>query len=319
MPNKINISQTNNLIPFIAYFEQHGIAWRDIASQHHIPQDLTSKSAWVPTQHAMNFLMAMVASTQKKIGLEVGRLISIQQISPELDRSLSNYDDLASAIHHIIEVMPEFSSHIVLWVECINGQWFLCHRGAYRPTMPGYDQAEWFRSFALLSFCRKFNGASWKPNQVLMSSPAHLNKNLPKSFAPVKFSFGEPYGALSIDLPADFIPFNTLSTGKNWLNNIKNLIDTYATLPWFNITWFVKQIDMSARSFQRRLTENNTSFRALRDQSRCKAAKSMLNEEGLSPSETAWRCGYNDPSNFNRAFIGWTGQTPARYQALNSK
>jgi AraC-like DNA-binding protein len=43
-----------------------------------------------------------------------------------------------------------------------------------------------------------------------------------------------------------------------------------------------------------------------------------LLKANTSPFETAWRCGYSDLSNFNRAFKGWLGKTPAQYQKQTS-
>ena len=43
-------------------------------------------------------------------------------------------------------------------------------------------------------------------------------------------------------------------------------------------------------------------------------ATQMLREEGLSVSEVAFRLGYNDVSNFSRAFRRWTGQSPSDFR-----
>ncbi|MET2851699.1 AraC family transcriptional regulator [Vibrio owensii] len=314
MPENINITQTNNLLPFISYFDSKGIEWKSAARLHNIPEDIDVQPNWVPTHQVMAFLMAMMRESKKRIGIEVGGLITLEQISPELHQTLSNCHDLGDALHKLIEIMPTLNSHVMVWVENIQDQWFLCHRGAYHPSTIGFDQAEWFRSFALLSMCRMFIGEAWQPQQVWMSSAEHLSSKLPATFDNTEFLFEKDYGAIAINLPSNFVPIDRQTLTTDWLDKVEQLIATYAVLPWFNIDWFVKLIGTSSRSLQRQLHMRCTSFRTLRDQARCRSAKVLLTQGQLTPFETAWQCGYNDLSNFNRAFKAWTGQTPAQYR-----
>lgn len=313
MSKIINVSHSSNLLPFLNYFEKNAILWKEAAKKHHFPEDIESGDYWLPSHQVMGFLSTMMRSTKQRIGLDVGRLITIAQISPELEAQVKYCVDLDAAVHLLIESIPTLSNHVVIWPEKIEGKWYLCHRGAYHPSLSGYDQAEWFRSFALLSLCRQFLGETWQPQSVFMSFSEHLAQNLPASFAATEFVFSHAFGAIEIPLSDDFVPIERNKIENNWQNSIHVLIDTYATLPWFNVAWLATFASTSARTLQRRFNEQGISFRGLRDQTRCKKALQLLKQK-FSPYEIAWQCGYTDLSNFNRAFKGWTGETPSQYQ-----
>jgi AraC-like DNA-binding protein len=70
-----------------------------------------------------------------------------------------------------------------------------------------------------------------------------------------------------------------------------------------------KQLGMTARSLQRRLKDEGSSFQDLRDEARRRLADRYLGESH-SMSEISFLLGFSEPSAFFRAFKRWTGLTP---------
>jgi len=66
----------------------------------------------------------------------------------------------------------------------------------------------------------------------------------------------------------------------------------------------------SARSVQRRLHEEGTSFQRVLDDLRTEAAVAYLRERTHSIAEVALLLGFSDQTAFHRAFVRWTGRTP---------
>ena len=71
---------------------------------------------------------------------------------------------------------------------------------------------------------------------------------------------------------------------------------------------------MSSRTFKRRLAELGTSYQELVDSERQKKAMEYLKHTSKTVDEIALLLGYNDPSNFGRAFKRWLGITPTRFR-----
>jgi AraC-like DNA-binding protein len=77
--------------------------------------------------------------------------------------------------------------------------------------------------------------------------------------------------------------------------------------------------NLSARTLIRRLKRGGTSYRAIREGVRRTLATDYLANSRLSVSRIAYRLGYQDPSNFGRAFRGWFGVSPGRYRKKNAR
>jgi AraC-like DNA-binding protein len=70
-----------------------------------------------------------------------------------------------------------------------------------------------------------------------------------------------------------------------------------------------KELGLTARSLQRRLRDEGTTFGDLRDGVRQKLAARYL-ADGMSNAEISFLLGFSEPSAFFRAFKRWTGRTP---------
>ena len=73
-------------------------------------------------------------------------------------------------------------------------------------------------------------------------------------------------------------------------------------------------LNLSTRTYRRRLQDEATSFQALLDSTRCKHATQLLRYSALSVDHVAQRLGFSDVSNFRRAFIHWTGASPSQWR-----
>lgn len=73
-------------------------------------------------------------------------------------------------------------------------------------------------------------------------------------------------------------------------------------------------LNMSVRTFQRKLKEEGYSYKAVIDELRHEFAISYLRKPELTIGEIAYLLGYADTSAFIRSFKRWTGQTPSAYR-----
>ncbi|MBQ4831095.1 AraC family transcriptional regulator ligand-binding domain-containing protein [Alteromonas sp. MMG017] len=72
---------------------------------------------------------------------------------------------------------------------------------------------------------------------------------------------------------------------------------------------------MSSRTYRRELNRCDTSYQKVLDEERAKTAKKFLAQGYTSVSVIADKLGFNDPSNFSKAFKKWTGISPAQWRA----
>ena len=76
-----------------------------------------------------------------------------------------------------------------------------------------------------------------------------------------------------------------------------------------------RQLHISSRTLQRRLADEDTSYREVVDELRRDIAFDQLRRTDAPIQEVAYLTGFSALSPFYRAFRRWTGGTPAEYRA----
>ncbi|CAI6033984.1 helix-turn-helix transcriptional regulator [Cohnella sp. JJ-181] len=84
-----------------------------------------------------------------------------------------------------------------------------------------------------------------------------------------------------------------------------------------DIQAIAKELGMSERTLQRRLAEEQSSFKQLLMQARHEQARAYLADTTLDIKEVAFLIGYEDQNSFYRAFRLWEGDTPAQWRMAN--
>jgi AraC-like DNA-binding protein len=75
-----------------------------------------------------------------------------------------------------------------------------------------------------------------------------------------------------------------------------------------------RHLKMSTRTLRRKLSEENTSFRALLDDLRMQVAIKYLRDTNLTIEAIAAALGFSDAANFRHAFRRWTGRPPQEFR-----
>ena len=76
-----------------------------------------------------------------------------------------------------------------------------------------------------------------------------------------------------------------------------------------------RRLGMPLRTLQRRLRAENTTLAELIDSVRYELSRRYLSDPRISTQEAAFLLGFSDVSAFHRAFVRWTGVTPAQFRS----
>lgn len=79
-----------------------------------------------------------------------------------------------------------------------------------------------------------------------------------------------------------------------------------------------RKLAVSARTLQRKLQEEGTSFQQTLDTLRDSLAHHYLRNTEMTSAEISFLLGFEDANSFTRAFQGWTGKTPQTVRTENS-
>ena len=100
---------------------------------------------------------------------------------------------------------------------------------------------------------------------------------------------------------------------SSWRQRTEVLVKSCLSQGEIDRQWIAEQLNVSARTLQRRLAEENHQFQDIVDGLRKEHAIDYLAQQTLSQEDIAGLLGYAEPSAFYRAFKRWTGKTPKQY------
>ena len=95
------------------------------------------------------------------------------------------------------------------------------------------------------------------------------------------------------------------SVAQQTLQLLRKLEGQYPQMPQI-----AKMLNLSPRTYRRRLDEEECSYQGLLDKVRAEHATRYLQNTRLPLSSIAYMIGFNDASNFRRAYQKWTGHSP---------
>jgi len=105
---------------------------------------------------------------------------------------------------------------------------------------------------------------------------------------------------------------------KNSISEIvKEIIKQHLTGGRPKIQDISKELCISERTLQRKLSDSGTNFNKLLNEARHEKAKEYLKNETLEIKEVAFMLGYDDQNSFFRAFKLWERTTPSNWRANN--
>ncbi len=80
-----------------------------------------------------------------------------------------------------------------------------------------------------------------------------------------------------------------------------------------------EKLGISSRTLKRRLQELDSSFLQVLDQVKQQDAEQLLSNTEMDIQQVASTLGYENPTNFTRAFKKWTGTTPSEFKSGQAK
>ena len=188
---------------------------------------------------------------------------------------------------------------------------------------------------AILELGRRGTGKHITPLRVEMTRPGPVTAAHRSYFdAPIRTGCARnalvlraadldlPFAGHNPDLLAILDPSLTASLGEieaqsSLLDQVRILIKRRIASGKPEIADVARELGMSERSLQRRITEQGTSYRGLLDQARQELGRHLLSDRQNGIDEIAFLLGFQDTSSFYRAFRGWEGVTPAQWRSLH--
>jgi AraC-like DNA-binding protein len=187
----------------------------------------------------------------------------------------------------------------------------------------------------IISIARRGTGQRVEPKQVEFQREAGNRALYEKHFGcPVKFQArhnGLIFHAADVDKP--FVTHNAELLGmvapqleaelteqiseKTIREQVKGVLKRLLAGQRPGLHDVARELRLSARTLQRRLTGEKVTFQRLMEEARRELARHYLMHSSLELNETAYLLGYEDANSFFRAFHQWEGTSPGDWRATH--
>lgn len=130
-----------------------------------------------------------------------------------------------------------------------------------------------------------------------------------------------PFGTYNADLLATVAPqleaeLTEQLAQKNLKEQAKGILKQLLAGQRPGIQDLARELHLSTRTLQRRLTEQGITFQQVLDEARRELAHHYLLHSSRELNETAYLLGYEDANSFFRAFHQWEGISPGHWREL---
>jgi AraC-like DNA-binding protein len=185
----------------------------------------------------------------------------------------------------------------------------------------------------ILTIAQRGAGRRIRPKRVELQRPEEFRAMYEKHFeCPVKFKAARNalvFGKADMDAP--FLTYNAellamiapqleaeltqQMAEKDLREQVKGILKGLLAGQRPVLQDVARELRMSSRTLQRRLTEDGVSFQQLTEIARRELAHHYLLHSSLELNETAYLLGYEDANSFFRAFHKWEGTTPGQWKS----
>ncbi|WP_112480209.1 helix-turn-helix domain-containing protein [Vibrio variabilis] len=313
------LTSSETLLYYIPYLESKGIRWREIASDCGLPSDDVINESWLPMKELALFLSRIAPLCEDDMPLIVGQNIAQQVIEGKWGLIESGLD-FKQTIQSLMRNEHRFSRQNTYWLEKVSGVWSWCHRGLLKPSFPGSNINEWFRVSLLLHICRHWLGNDWKPASLSLMS----NKNQGRIYADIllpdtEIRYEQAYFSLELTDVENLEPMANRALKSRDISEILLLAESYCHIPHFTADWVASLFGVTPKTLYRYFKDHDTSFLEIKKHAILKRSKQLLLDTDESVSNIAYRMGYDNVSNYNRAIKAMCGLTPAQLRKARTE
>jgi len=274
------------------------------------------------------------ASNDPGLGLKLGTLERVEHYDPTKIIALSarSFRDAVERLSRYKQLTcPEKIRLVDRGNECgVQFVWLLAHEAHEKEPPLLVDVC-----FAwIVAMAHRGIGRSLSPKRVeFQRALAHREMYETHFRCPVKFKADQNALVFSkADMELPFVTYNAdlLATvapqleaelteqlaRKTFAEQAKGILKQLLAGQRPGIQDLARELHLSTRTLQRRLTEQGITFQHLLNEARHELARHYLRHSSRELNETAYLLGYEDASSFFRAFHHWEGISPGQWRLI---
>lgn len=239
--------------------------------------------------------------------------------------------DFRDAIHRI-ERFKRMGACEVFTTEAANGRWTITKEWPFATEAEPAISVDLSFMF-LLELGRRGAGRRITPARIEYRRPGPVTPEL-EAYYGAPLAFGASRNAMTFhldDLAAPFpghspefldlvtpglaAAFAEIEESDAIADRVKSVLKRSLASGRPEVAHVARDLGMSERTLQRRITGEATTFRALLSDARRELSQQLLADPDIHIDEVTYLLGYQDATSFYRAFRDWAGVSPGEWRA----
>lgn len=327
--------RANALEPFVSFLNAIGAPAERWLRQARVPPLLLDDpEALLPVFSAYRFAeLAARGEGMEDLGVVVGQRASSFDLGA-YGAVLQGVSTVYEFLQTGVRLIGGHSSGTRLWLKPERGV-LRVNQYLTSPPGPGRCIADLYTLVLTINTLRKILGPTWSPGEIrlLAGDEALLGDTDVFGEAPVVTGQRHTSFTIARSLIQLLVPHShpgrtpdkstriaeNQSMPADFKASAEHLIQSLLVEGYPGIQTAADAAGMSLRTLQRRLAESGLTYTGLVSASRLRLAKSWLTESAMPIAEIATLLGYNEPTNFARAFRRQTGISPVGYRRTQAQ
>ncbi len=327
----IPIFRTAHLIPHIQFLRKLGAPVERGLRNAKLPLMIFDQpDAYLPLLHAMRFLTEISRNEGiDTLGLRGIERCSATDLNQYLVAALCEAPSLYTALQAFITFAHRDNMSVRWWIETETDNVKIHSLLDLPSDMEGLPYSEWRQSMAVVDVVRAFAGATWSPGEMAFRSVAQPGPYAVERYPDTRFLTGQRSAWISVPRSLLSLPPRIKRTAGKPAMTVSAAVETDMEVPmalklvlqsylgegYPAIELAAELSSTSVRTLQRRLKQYNLSYSTLVQQAQFEYARELLKNPDIRTLDIAYAVGYEDPSNFARAFRRIAGVSPREYRA----
>ncbi|MGF1800800.1 AraC family transcriptional regulator [Vibrio gigantis] len=322
-PYQVPVIQTSYAKILVQIFSDYGLDLHLLLKDSGLPPDLIeSESDFVPSES----IKRLIYLTSSQLGVsrftDVLGLAFRRRIIPHVLHQFTEFETIGDSLKHIDKIFSYDSPGSKVEFIQEHGQSWFC-RTAPEDSSPMFQWGEAFAVTYIVELMSILTQSPWQPNKVrlqghdidviktILPSNCQLFIDQPSTAVLIPNEvLQQPICLSSKDLSAKpaLIEWHTSFT-----DSVYELLKPYMKEQDLSLEEAAELLNFSVRTFQRKLKNENTTYRKVKENLMFSVACELM-EEGHTLTYISSQLGYTNISHFSRAFKRVSGLTPKIYQ-----
>ncbi len=328
--SSISVTRAAHVIEFVELLRELGAPVERELARAKLPTFIEDiPDGFVSNLFAMDFVRRC-ARLEKidDIGWLGAKNFRVSQLNQGLMEAVSVMPTVQSRLTRFLDLITTECSDIVSEMHRKDGMVRICCDAPWIEELEPLEAAEWVRIASVVEVVRSILGAAWCPVEITFHSRFQVSEEALREFDNTRFLFGQAH--TSIVIPAALLAaqsakasasgqaaFSSSASGvvpDCLVSQLRHLIQPYLGEMYPPIGLAAEITGTSVRTLQRRLGELGATYSDVVEAARFEVASDKLRSSDVRIIDIALAVGYEDQSNFSRAFRRVAGLTPCQYR-----